>query len=107
MLTATDFKAYYLEHRVTNPVNITLTQRQVVDGQWITDTLSQQNFRHFANKLNTAILGTKFKRYGQKLSMFVVREQDETHRHHIHCKTERPEHITALDFIRLTQQPRK
>ena len=46
MLSPTDFKSYYLEHRVPNPVNITLTQRQVVDGQWITDTLSQQNFRH-------------------------------------------------------------
>jgi hypothetical protein len=74
MLSPTDFKAYYLEHRVPNPVNITLTQRQVVDGQWITDTLSQQNFRHFANKLNSAIFGTRFKRHGRKLAMFVIRE---------------------------------
>ena len=79
MLTPTDLKAYYLEHRVPNPVNITLTERQVVDGQWITDTLSQQNFRHFANILNTKCFGIRFKRYGTKLSMFVVREQDQTH----------------------------
>eukprot|EP01036_Dinobryon_divergens_P048585 gene48585-65165_t len=72
MPTHSDFKSYYLDHRVSNPVNITLTQRQVVDGQWITDTLSQQNFRHFANKLNTKCFGTRFKRYGNKLSMFVV-----------------------------------
>jgi hypothetical protein len=55
MPTPYNYKSYYLEHRVPNPVNITLTQRQVVDGQWITDTLSEQNFRHFANKLNSAI----------------------------------------------------
>jgi hypothetical protein len=73
MPTPSTYKSYYLEHRVPNPVNITLTQRQVVDGQWITDSLSQQNFRHFANKLNTKCLGTRFKRYGTKLSMFVVR----------------------------------
>ena len=104
MLTSTDLKAYCLQHGAPNPVNITLTERQVVDGQWITDTLSQQNFRHFANILNTKCLGTMFKRYGTKLSMFVVREQDQTHRHHIHCVIERPEHIPALDFIILTQQ---
>jgi hypothetical protein len=95
MLSPTDFKSCYLEHRVPNPVNITLTQRQVVDGQWITDTLSRQNFRHFANKQNTKCLGTKFKHYGQELSMLVVREQDQTHRHHIPSVIGRPLHIPA------------
>ena len=103
MPTPSNYKSYYLEHRVPNPVNITLTQRQVIDGQWITDTLSQQNFRHFANKLNTKCYGIQFKRYGTKLSMFVVREQDQTHRHHIHCVIERPQHIPATDFILLAQ----
>ena len=56
------------------------------------------------NMLNAAIFGTRFKRYGTKLSMFVVREQDQTHRHHIHCVIERPQHISAPDFIMLTQQ---
>jgi hypothetical protein len=97
------YKSYYLQNRVPNPVNITLTERQVVDGQWITDTLSQQNFRHFAKKLNAKCFGNKFKRYGHKLLMFVVREQDHTHRHHIHCVIERPQHIAATDFILLAQ----
>jgi hypothetical protein len=101
MLTPAVFKSYYLQHRVPNPVNFTFTQKQVADGQWITDTLSEQNFRHFSNKLNAAVFGSRFKRYGKKLSMLVVREQDETHRHHLHCVIERPEHLTASEFILL------
>jgi hypothetical protein len=98
-----DFKSYYLQHRVPNPVNFTLTQKQVAEGKWITDTLSEQNFRHFANMLNTSVYGNRFIRYGKKLSMFVIREQDETHRHHLHCIIERPEHLLALDFVLLVQ----
>ena len=70
-------KQFYQEHRVPSPVNFTLTQRQVVDGQWISDEVSQQNFRHFANLLNSKIHGKAFKRFGKKLSMFVVREHNE------------------------------
>ena len=73
-------KQFYQEHRVPSPVNFTLTQRQVVDGQWISDEVSQQNFRHFANLLNSQIYGKAFKRFGKKLSMFVVREHDAIHR---------------------------
>lgn len=103
MLNSSVFKSYYLQNRVSNPINFTLTQKQVAEGQWITDTLSEQNFRHFSNKLNSAVFGVRFKRYGQKLSMFVIREQDETHRHHIHCVIERPEHVAVTDFAILVQ----
>lgn len=99
-----DFKSYYLQHRVPNPVNFTFTQRQIAEGKWITDTLSEQNFRHFSNKLNKAVYGSRFTRYGKKLSMFVIREQDETHRHHLHCIIERPEHFTVCDFVLLVDK---
>jgi hypothetical protein len=104
MLTSSIFKSYYLQHKVVKPVNFTLTQKQVCDGKWITDTLSEQSFRHFSNKLNSFAFGNRFKRYGKKLGMFVIREQDETHRHHIHCVIERPEHISASDFIVIVQK---
>ena len=98
MLSPNDFKSYYLNHRVPNPVNITLTQKQFVDGVWLDDLRSEQNFRHFSNKLNSAIYGTKFKRFGKKLSMFVIRENDASHRHHLHCIIEHPEHVAEPIF---------
>ena len=55
-------KKFYQEHRVPSPVNFTFTQRQVVDGQWISDEVSQQNFKHFANLLNSQIYGKAFNR---------------------------------------------
>ena len=93
-----EIKAYYLNHRVPNPVNITLTQKQFVDGVWLDDLRSEQNFRHFSNKLNSAVYGTKFKRFGKKLSMFIIRENDASHRHHLHCIIERPEHLAEPIF---------
>ena len=92
-------KQFYLDHRVPSPVNFTFTQRQVVDGQWISDEVSQQNFRHFANLLNSQVYGKAFKRFGKKLSMFVVREHDAIHRHHLHCVIEKPSSRTYRDFV--------
>lgn len=98
MIEPAVFKSYYLNHAVPNPINVTLTQKQFVDGEWLDDLRSEQNFRHFANKLNTAAYGTKFKRFGKKLSMFVVRESDASHRHHLHCIIERPKHLAPPIF---------
>ena len=98
MIEPANIKAYYLQHRVPNPVNITLTQKQFADGVWLDDLRSEQNFRHFANKLNSAVYGTKFKRFGKKLSMLVVRESDASHRHHLHCIIERPDYIVEPIF---------
>ena len=99
MPTPQDLKAYYLDHRVPNPVNVTLTQKQCVDGEWLDDLRSEQNFRHFANKLNSRVLGARFKRFGKRLAMLVVRESDATHRHHLHCIIERPEHLSEPLFF--------
>lgn len=98
MIEPANIKAYYLQHSVPNPVNITLTQKQFAGGIWLDDLRSEQNFRHFANKLNSAVYGTKFKRFGKKLSMLVVRESDASHRHHLHCIIERPDHIVEPIF---------
>ena len=103
MPSPNDFKTYYLEHRVPNPVNITLTQKQFSDGIWLDDLRSEQNFRHFSNKLNSKIFGNKFKRFGKKLSMLVIRESDGTHRHHLHCIIECPEHISEPFFYTIVK----
>ena len=103
MIQPSIIKDYYDQHQVKDPINFTLTQKQVVDGQWISDTVSEQNFRHFSNKLNKRVYGNAFRRYGRKLQMFVVRETNETQRHHLHCIIECPDFIPPLDFAALVQ----
>ncbi len=103
MIHPSIIKDYYDQHQVMNPVNFTFTQKQVVDGQWISDTVSVQNFRHFSNKLNKRVFGNAFRRYGRKLQMFVVQENNETQRHHLHCIIECPDFIRPLDFVVLVQ----
>lgn len=104
MIKPSTIRDFYLKHRVKNPINFTLTQKQVVDGQWISNMVSEQNFRHFSNKLNAAVYGNRFKRGGRKLGMFVVRECDEIHRHHIHCIIECPEGFPPLQFTELVHR---
>jgi hypothetical protein len=88
-------KQFYQEHQVPNPINITLTQKQVVDGQRIDDETSSANFRHFRNLLNRRLFGNAHKRYGRQLSMLVVREDGAWHRHHIHAIIEKPAALRA------------
>jgi hypothetical protein len=104
MLNPSIIKDYYFKNRVKNPINFTLTQKQVVDGQWVSDTVSEQNFRHFTNKINRKVFGKSAQRHGKKLGMFVVRECDETHRHHIHCIIECPEGMEPLNFTELVHE---
>lgn len=92
-------KQYYRDHQVPNPVNITLTQKQVVDGQHIDDATSEANFKHFRNLLNSRLFGNAFKRHGRQLSILVVRESGAWHRHHIHAVIEKPSSLTTEEFI--------
>jgi hypothetical protein len=48
-----NIKQFYNQHSVPNPVNLTLTEKQLVNGQKIDDLASEQNLRHFRNILNT------------------------------------------------------
>ena len=94
-----EIRDYCWSHRVPNPVNVTLTQKQVVDGQWIDDAVSQQNFRHFRNLLNKCVFGNTSQRYGRQLSMLVTREHDNVHRHHLHAIIEQPSHKEISCFM--------
>lgn len=92
-------KNYYKENPVPNPINITLTQKQIVDGQRIDDAVSAANFRHFRNLINRRLFGNTYKRYNRQLKMFVVREHGSWHRHHIHAIIEKPQNLTTEEFI--------
>ena len=48
--TIRDFVA---QNRVINPINVTFTEKQSMNGFTIDNVVSEGNFRHFKNKLNT------------------------------------------------------
>lgn len=94
-------KQFYRTNPVPNPINITLTQKQVVDGQRIDDAISSANFKHFRRLLNSRLFGNAYKRHGRQLAMLVVREDEAWHRHHIHAIIEKPTSLTIEEFITL------
>jgi len=92
---------FYRAHQVPNPINLTLTQKQFAEGQKLDELASVQNFKHFSNLLNRRIFGNAFKRFGRKLSMFVISETGAWQRHHLHVVIECPQHLTVEEFIAL------
>lgn len=97
-------KQFYHDHRVPNPINITLTQKQIFEGQRIDDEISSANFRHFRNLLNRRLFGNAYKRHGRQLSMFVVQEDGAWQRHHLHAIIEKPASLTTEEFIALVME---
>ena len=86
-------REYVKENRVRNPINITLTEKQVWNGVPIDDIISERNFRHFQNVLNRKVFGNSFQRYGKKLQSLIVREVGGGGRHHLHVILETPDRI--------------
>ena len=92
-------KIFYSDNPIPNPINITLTQKQIVDGQRIDDAISETNFKHFSSLLNRQIFGNAYKRHNRKLAMLVVRECGAWHRHHIHAIIEKPTNLSTDEFM--------
>lgn len=99
MICAAHIKSFYYQNPIPNPINFTFTEKQVADGKFIDDNVSEQNFRHFSNLLNARIYKSAFKRHGKRLAVFVVREQDALHRHHLHGVIEQPAHVAQPAFL--------
>ena len=91
-------RTYLNSNKVINPINVTLTQKQTVKGQSIDDISSEQNFRHFRNKLNSKIFGNGYRRFKKQLQMLVIREDSPYHRHHLHCVIEQPNRLGFEEF---------
>ena len=91
-------KNWLSEHTINNPINVTLTEKQRVNGIDLDRIRSEQNFRHFKNLLNTNVFGNGFKRFKKQLKMIVVREYSSNLRHHIHCIIEQPKRYSDLEF---------
>lgn len=91
-------KNWLSEYKINNPINVTLTEKQRVNGIDLDRIRSEQNFRYFKNLLNTNIFGNGFKRFNKQLKMIVVREYSFNLRHHIHCIIEQPKRYSDLEF---------
>ena len=97
-------KNYLRSKRVKNPINITFTQKHKVDGKWIDDFQSEQNFKHFKNVLNRKVFGNGYKRFNKQLEMLVIREVSLNQRHHLHCIIELPLRYRFDEFSSLIKR---
>ena len=89
------------QHPIPNPITLTLTARQRVDGERVDDIKLFQNFRHFLNLLNKELFGHASQRFGKKLKVWNVREVSGEGRYHLHCLIEKPTHISSDKFKEL------
>jgi len=94
-------RTYLQSKKVVNPLNVTFTQKQYVNGQRIDDPSSEQNFRHFRNVLNRKVFGNGYKRFNRQLQMLVIREVSSDKRHHLHCVIEQPQKYEFEEFVSL------
>jgi hypothetical protein len=81
-----------------NPAAVTLTMKKRADGRLADAIVASENFRHFRNRLNHAVLGSRAKRHGARLSMLVMLETSADHRLHFHCIIDRPYHCPFTKF---------
>ena len=89
--------------KVNNPLNITFTQKQRVNGQILDNISSVQNFKHFKNKLNKKVFGNGYKRFNKQLEMLVIHEGTNQIRHHLHCIIEQPKRFGFDEFVSLIE----
>jgi hypothetical protein len=77
-----------------NPVAVTLTMKKRAGPQAADPIVASDNFRHFRNRLDHSVLGSRAKRYGARLPMIAVLEMSADHRLHYHCIIDRPYHCS-------------
>ena len=84
--------------RFTNPAAVTLTLKKRDKARSVDQIVATENFRHFRNRLDHTLLGTKAKRYGRRLRILAVLEMSSDQRWHYHCIIERPYHCSFESF---------
>jgi hypothetical protein len=81
-----------------NPAAVTLTMKKRAGSRAADAIIASENFRHFRNRLDQAILGSRAKRHGAQLLMVAVLEMSADHRLHYHCIIDRPYHCSLTKF---------
>ena len=80
------------------PAAVTLTLKKRAGGNVIDEIKASTNFRHFRNRLNHVVLGSKAKRHGYQLLMVSVLEISAEKRLHYHCIIDRPPYCSLERF---------
>jgi hypothetical protein len=87
-----------------NPAAVTLTMKKRVGSRAADHIVASDNFRHFRNRLDHAVLGSRAKRYGAHLLIIAVLEFSADHRLHYHCTIDRPYHCPFDKFSASTRE---
>ena len=80
------------------PLAVTLTMKLRASGRACDPVTASRNFRHFMNRLNRTVFGQAAKRYGKRLRVFPVLEQNREGRLHYHAIIDRPKWIGIAEF---------
>jgi hypothetical protein len=80
------------------PAAVTLTMKKRCGARIADDIVASENFQHFRNRLEHALLGSAAKRYGRRLLLIAVLEVSADRRLHYHCIIDRPYHHTFERF---------
>ena len=96
-----EYRKWIKTKKVNNPLNVTFTQKQRVNGQILDNISSEQNFKHFKNRLNKRVFGNGYRRFNKQLEMLVIREGTSQIRHHLHCVIEQPKRFGFNEFVSL------
>ena len=78
---------------IRNPLSVTLTSRQWVDGRPLDRISLERDVTHFLNRLNYRLFRKKYSRYGKRLGVFTVIEGDKNTRLHVHLQLECLPHL--------------
>lgn len=81
-----------------NPMAVTLTMKKRNGGRSADDIVASENFRHFRNRLNHAVLGSAAKLHGKRLLLVAVLEISADNRLHYHCIIDRPYYCSVDRF---------
>jgi hypothetical protein len=84
--------------RFSNAAAVTLTMKKRFMGANNDPSLASSNLQHFLNRLNHKLLGSRAKRYGEKLPVFAVLERNADDRLHYHAIIDRPTHCSFERF---------
>jgi hypothetical protein len=99
-----ELKRFIKSIKFQSPVAVTLTMKKRAGGHAADPIVASDNFRHFRNRLNHTVLGSRAKRYGARLLMVVVLEINADHRLHYHCIIERPYHCPFPQFAAMIRE---
>lgn len=93
-----ELRAFLQSIAFQNAAAVTLTMKKRAGSKVADDINASDNFRHFRNRLDHAILGSRAKRYGARLGLVAVLERSADYRLHYHCVIDRPYYCSFERF---------